>query len=131
MYLGAQKLGREVGSLYQVNCEVVARLVHEHMQRLLQSGLGSIEDDLGSLMITQAVKMLTSPDPLVRGMAQHYLTLTIEKRYGDIEGLEDKWAPLGWSDPVSARGLPGRCEHHLVARTKFCRRQADSSARWD
>jgi len=43
-------------------------------------GLRCIEDELGSLMITQAVKMLTSPDPLIREMAQHSLNLTILKR---------------------------------------------------
>ena len=76
VYLGAQKLGHEVGSLYQVNCEVVARLPVSTCSAFFdvpssQGGLGlrSIEDDLGSLMITQAVKMLTSPDPLVRGVA--------------------------------------------------------------
>ena len=58
-------------------------------------------------MITQAVKMLTSPDPLVRGMAQHSLTLTVEKWYGDIEGLEDKWRFLAgqiWCQCVGRRG---------------------------
>ena len=57
-------------------------------------GLRCIEDDLGSLMITQAVKMLTSPDPLIREMAQHSLNLTIQKRCGGVEGPEDRWRYL-------------------------------------
>ena len=32
--------------------------------------LRSVVDDLGNMMITNAVKMLTSPDPLIRGVAQ-------------------------------------------------------------
>ena len=57
-------------------------------------GLRCIEDELGSLMITQAVKMLTSPDPLIREMAQHSLNLTILKRCGGVEGPEDRWRYL-------------------------------------
>ena len=38
-----------------------------------QGGLGlrSIVNEIGNMMITHVVKMLTSPDPLVRGVAQH------------------------------------------------------------
>ena len=74
-----------------------------------QGGLGlhSVEDDLGSLMIMQAVKMLTSPDPLVRDVAQHSLTLTIEKWYGDIEGLEDKWRFLAGQNRCQHEGIQG------------------------
>ena len=57
-------------------------------------GLRCIEDELGSLMIMQAVKMLTSPDPLIREMAQHSLNLTILKRCGGVEGPEDRWRYL-------------------------------------
>ena len=57
-----------------------------------QGGLGlrSFVDELGN-MITHATKMLTSPDPLVRGVAQHSLNCTIRKRYGETEGPEDRW----------------------------------------
>ena len=54
-------------------------------------GLRSIADELGNLLITQATKMLTSPDPLVRGIATHSLDCTILKRYGNTEGPEDRW----------------------------------------
>ena len=54
-------------------------------------GLRSIADELGNLLITQATKMLTSPDPLVRGIATHSLDCTILKRYGSTEGPEDRW----------------------------------------
>ena len=68
-------------------------------------GLRSVEDELGNVMITQAVKMLTSHDPLVRGVAKHSLDATIRKRYGETEGPEDQW-----------RFLPGQlktvCEGH-------------------
>ena len=70
-------------------------------------GLRSVEDDLGSLMITQAVKMLTSPDPLVRSVVQHSLTLTVGKRYGDIEGLEDKWRFLASQIRCQREGCRG------------------------
>ena len=43
------------------------------------------------MMITHAVKMLTSPDPLVRGVAQHSLECTIRKRFGGTEGHDDQW----------------------------------------
>ena len=58
-----------------------------------QGGLGlrSFVDELGNMMITHATKMLTSPDPLVRGVAQHSLDCTIRKRYGETEGPEDRW----------------------------------------
>ena len=39
-------------------------------------------------MIAHATKMLTSPDPLVRGVAQHSLDCTIRKRYGETD---DRW----------------------------------------
>ena len=42
-------------------------------------GLHCIEDDLGSFMITQEVKMLTFLNPFIREMAQHSLNLTIQK----------------------------------------------------
>jgi hypothetical protein len=42
-------------------------------------------------MITQADKMLTSPDPLDRGVAQQSLGCTIRKRIGEREGPEDRW----------------------------------------
>ena len=48
-------------------------------------------DDLGNMMITNTVKMLTSPDPLIRGVAQHSLGYTIRKRFGETEGPEDRW----------------------------------------
>ena len=54
-------------------------------------GLRSITAELGNLLITQAMKMLTSPDPLVRGIAIHSLACTILKRYGSTEGAEDRW----------------------------------------
>ena len=54
-------------------------------------GLRSIVDEIGNMMITYAVKMLTSPDPLVRGVAQHSLECTIRKRFGGTEGHEDQW----------------------------------------
>ena len=74
-----------------------------------QGGLGlrSVEDDLGSLMIAQAVKMLTSLEPLVRGVAQHSLTLTVEKWYRDIEGLEDKWCFLAGQIRCQREGRRG------------------------
>ena len=55
-----------------------------------QGGLGlrGVDDDLGHSMITQAVKILTSPDPLVRGVAQYSLRSTIRKRVGETE---DRW----------------------------------------
>ena len=58
-----------------------------------QGGLGlrSVEDELGNLMMTHAVKMLTSPDPLVRGVAMISLDGTIKKRLGETEGPEDRW----------------------------------------
>ena len=37
-------------------------------------------------MITNAVKMLTSPDPLIRGVAQHSLRCTICKRFERQKG---------------------------------------------
>ena len=60
---------------------------------IAQGGLGlrSIMDDLGNMMITNAAKMLTSPDPLIRGVAQHSLGCTIRKRFGETEGPEDRW----------------------------------------
>ncbi len=58
-----------------------------------QGGLGlrSIVDEIGNIMITHAVKMLTSPDPLVWGVAQHSLECTIRKKFGGTEGHEDQW----------------------------------------
>ena len=58
-----------------------------------QGGLGlrGVVDDLGHSMITQAVKMLTSPDPLVWGAAQYSLRSTIRKRVRETEGPEDRW----------------------------------------
>ena len=58
-----------------------------------QGGLGlrSVEDELGNLMTTHVAKMLTSPDPLVRGVATLSLDRTIKKRYGETEGPEDRW----------------------------------------
>ena len=60
---------------------------------IAQGGLGlrSVVDELGNMIITHAVKMLTSPDHLVRGVAQHSLEATIRKRLGETEGYEDKW----------------------------------------
>ena len=70
-------------------------------------GLRSIADELGSLMITQAIKMLTCPNPLVRGVTTHSLDCTILKRYGSTEGPEDRWrflsGQLRWEDE-SRRG---------------------------
>ena len=43
------------------------------------------------MMITHALKMLTSPDPLVQGVAQHSLECTIRKRFGGTEGHKDQW----------------------------------------
>ena len=77
-------------------------------------GLRCIEDDLGNAMITQAVKMLTSPDPLIRGVARHSLDLTIRKRYGETEGPEDRW-----------RFLVG-----LIKRDRESRRSGDISTVW-
>ena len=54
-------------------------------------GLRSIADELGNLLITQATKMLTSPDPLVWVISTHSLDCTILKRYGSTEGPEDRW----------------------------------------
>ena len=61
-----------------------------------QGGLGlqSFVDELGNMMITHVTKMLTSPDPLVRGVAQHSLDCTIRKRYSVTEGPEDRWSFL-------------------------------------
>ena len=58
-----------------------------------QGGLGlrSVEDELGDLMTTHVAKMLTSPDPLVRGVATLSLDRSIKKRYGETEGPEDRW----------------------------------------
>ena len=54
-------------------------------------GLRSIADEVGNLLITQATKMLTSPDPLVRGVATHSPDSTICKRYGSTDGPGDRW----------------------------------------
>ncbi len=53
--------------------------------------LWSVEDELGSLMIT-AVKMLTSPDPQITGLARHSLDETMRTRYGDL--TTDRWVLL-------------------------------------
>ena len=62
----------------------------------LQGGLGlnSVIDELGNMIVTHAVKMLTSPDHWVRGEAQHSLEVTIHKRLGETEGHKDKWCFL-------------------------------------
>lgn len=78
-----------------------------------QGGLGlrSIVDEIGNMMITHAVKMLTSPDPLVRGVAQHSLECTIRKRFGATEGHEDQWRFLAGqlkSATESRRGMSAR-----------------------
>lgn len=55
-------------------------------------GLHSIVDEIGNMMITHAVKMFTSPDPLVRGgCGKHPLECTISKRFEGTEGHEDQW----------------------------------------
>ena len=54
------------------------------------------------LMITQAVKTLTSTDPLIRGVARLSLDLTIRKRYGVTEGPEDRWKFLRVEGPVQS-----------------------------
>ena len=54
-------------------------------------GLKSIEDDLGNLLITHAVKMLTSPDNFVRGVAVYSLDATVKKQFGQTEGPKDRW----------------------------------------
>ena len=81
-----------------------------------QGGLGlrCVEDDLGNSMITQAVKMLTSPDALIRGVARLSLDLTIRKRYGVTEGPEDRWKFL--------RGE--------IKRDRESRRSSDVSTMW-
>ena len=69
-------------------------------------GHRSIADELGNV-ITQATKMLTSPDPLVRGIATHSLDCTILKRYGNTEGPEDRWRFLSgqlWREDEGRRG---------------------------
>ena len=43
------------------------------------------------MMITHAVKMLTSPDPLVQGVAQHSPECTIRKKFGETEGHKNQW----------------------------------------
>ncbi len=52
-------------------------------------GLWSVEDELGSLLTTHAVKMLTSPDPQITGLARHSLDETMRTRYGDL--TTDQW----------------------------------------
>ena len=69
-------------------------LLYVHEFRWTWTALHCIEDDLGSSMITQEVKMLTSPDPLIREMAEHSLNLRIQKRCGGVEGPEDRWRYL-------------------------------------
>ena len=76
---------------------------------IAQGGLGlrSVVDELGNMMITHVVKMLTSPDHLVRGVAQHSLEATILKRLGETEGHEDKWRFLSGSAQKCQRKPPG------------------------
>ena len=57
--------------------------------------LRSVEDEVGNAMVTQAIKMLTSPDALIREVARHSLDTTVSKRYGEVEGPEDRWRLLG------------------------------------
>ena len=54
-------------------------------------GLRSIEDELGNQMVTQCIKMLSSPDDFVKGVAAASLDATVLKRYGQTEGPEDRW----------------------------------------
>ena len=58
-----------------------------------QGGLGlqSIVHELGNMMFTYVTKMLTSPDSLVRVIAQQSLECTIRNRYSETEGQEDRW----------------------------------------
>ena len=53
---------------------------------IAQEGLGlrSIVDEIKD-MITNTVKMLTSLNPLVQGVAQHSLECTIHKRFGGMK----------------------------------------------
>ena len=57
--------------------------------------LRSVEDEVGNAMVTQAIKMLTSLDALIRDVARHSLDTTVSKRYGEVEGPEDRWRLLG------------------------------------
>ena len=54
-------------------------------------GLRSIEDELDNQMITQCIKMLSSPDDFVKGVAAASLDATVLQRYGRIEGHGDRW----------------------------------------
>ena len=54
-------------------------------------GLRSIEDELGNQMVTQCTKMLSFPDDFVKRVAATSLDATVVKRYGQIEGPEDRW----------------------------------------
>ena len=43
------------------------------------------------MMITSCSQDVTSPDPLVGGVAQYSLECTVHKRFGVTEGHEDQW----------------------------------------
>ena len=51
-------------------------------------GLRSIEDELGNQMVTQCIKMLSSPDDFVTAASLDAMVL---KKYRQTKGPEDRW----------------------------------------
>ena len=77
-------------SRYQT-LEALASNVSGKREELGGLGLRSSEDELSNQMVTQCIKMLSSPDDFVKGVAAASLDATVQKRYGQTEGPEDRW----------------------------------------
>ena len=105
----ALKLDRFVRSTVKRSLGLPGRVCDAFYVPTVQGGVGlkSIEDDLGNLIITHAVKMLTSPDNFFRVVAIHSLDMTIKKRYGQTNGPEDRWRFLANQLRIAHEGRKG------------------------